>query len=540
MVEKTRGPPIQSSSLEERGGDWERQRRLLELHPNMTGLKGGMTTTIEGRGVVEQQQQQQRWRYCRRQTCHSCERRGAHKSDKKMNQEKEVDIKVVDDADDIDVIFDEDDNKKILKCKFTISRDDDDSNNSSINDRRCSLSSSSSSSVCSGDDEDIDSGIDGGHSNIKMNRRKGLRMIDLSPTQIPVEESAKLLQTNLTFENRQIKDIDTDYKISETGKIRELCPPSECGLYYQHRRTLPSQPPTPTSQQLVQVDKLSAILTSENTNSPPDFTRKFTNFFIDDILKPEFGKRPFETGTTTICTVERKLKSPLSPPPFSAVSSSFPFSIPSLSQSSLLSSPSFASITSHHSSVSSGKKKAFSRCVSSNHPRKSPSVEEDSPRSLLIQSVNNKSHSPRGTAKKKDLTTSTPADPKSNETNSSEFQFKYPAWVFCTRYSDRPSSGPRSRKIKRKDKKTDEKRPRTAFTPEQLQRLKREFDHGRYLTEERRQALAKELGLNESQIKIWFQNKRAKMKKVSGTKNPLALQLIAEGLYNHQTNKDSP
>ncbi|XP_039983110.1 homeobox protein engrailed-2a [Xiphias gladius] len=111
----------------------------------------------------------------------------------------------------------------------------------------------------------------------------------------------------------------------------------------------------------------------------------------------------------------------------------------------------------------------------------------------------------------------------------------WPAWVYCTRYSDRPSSGPRSRKPKKKSTSKEDKRPRTAFTAEQLQRLKSEFQTNRYLTEQRRQNLAQELGLNESQIKIWFQNKRAKIKKASGTKNSLALHLMAQGLYNHAT-----
>ena len=65
--------------------------------------------------------------------------------------------------------------------------------------------------------------------------------------------------------------------------------------------------------------------------------------------------------------------------------------------------------------------------------------------------------------------------------------------------------------------------------------LQREFNENRYLTEKRRQQLSTELGLNEAQIKIWFQNKRAKIKKTTGSKNPLALQLMAQGLYNHST-----
>ncbi|KAL6104731.1 en2 [Pungitius sinensis] len=116
----------------------------------------------------------------------------------------------------------------------------------------------------------------------------------------------------------------------------------------------------------------------------------------------------------------------------------------------------------------------------------------------------------------------------------------WPAWVYCTRYSDRPSAGPRSRKPKKAPTPSKEdKRPRTAFTAEQLHRLKTEFQNNRYLTEQRRQSLALDLGLNESQIKIWFQNKRAKIKKATGNKNSLALRLMAQGLYNHAGSKDA-
>ena len=115
----------------------------------------------------------------------------------------------------------------------------------------------------------------------------------------------------------------------------------------------------------------------------------------------------------------------------------------------------------------------------------------------------------------------------------------WPAWVFCTRYSDRPSSGPRARKIKKAKGETtsvaDDKRPRTAFSAEQLKRLRNEFTANRYLTEERRKNLCAELGLTENQLKIWFQNKRAKLKKANGDKGDLAKMLETQGLYNHQT-----
>lgn len=106
---------------------------------------------------------------------------------------------------------------------------------------------------------------------------------------------------------------------------------------------------------------------------------------------------------------------------------------------------------------------------------------------------------------------------------------------FCLPPHIHTPTGPRSRKPKKKTTSKEDKRPRTAFTAEQLQRLKTEFQTNRYLTEQRRQNLAQELGLNESQIKIWFQNKRAKIKKATGAKNGLALHLMAQGLYNHAT-----
>ncbi|CAG2212794.1 EN [Mytilus edulis] len=135
----------------------------------------------------------------------------------------------------------------------------------------------------------------------------------------------------------------------------------------------------------------------------------------------------------------------------------------------------------------------------------------------------------------------TKSDPDALETldsgNSDSGNSVWPAWVYCTRYSDRPSAGPRTKKVRHRTIKppSDEKRPRTAFTNEQLHRLKKEFNECRYLTEKRRRTLAEDLSLSESQIKIWFQNKRAKVKKTSEAKNTLALNLIAEGLYDHST-----
>lgn len=57
------------------------------------------------------------------------------------------------------------------------------------------------------------------------------------------------------------------------------------------------------------------------------------------------------------------------------------------------------------------------------------------------------------------------------------------------------------------------KRIRTAFTPTQLLHLENAFDKNHYIVGTERKQLASFLNLSETQIKVWFQNRRTKWKR---------------------------
>ena len=92
------------------------------------------------------------------------------------------------------------------------------------------------------------------------------------------------------------------------------------------------------------------------------------------------------------------------------------------------------------------------------------------------------------------------------------------------------------------DKQPRRKRSRAAFSHAQVFELERRFRHQRYLSGPERANVASTLKLTETQVKIWFQNRRYKTKRKQLQEQTLASKtasvkvLIKDGqrLYNSE------
>ena len=86
-----------------------------------------------------------------------------------------------------------------------------------------------------------------------------------------------------------------------------------------------------------------------------------------------------------------------------------------------------------------------------------------------------------------------------------------------------------------RQKETKKRRNRTVFTPEQLVVLEEGFTKQQYPDANFRQTISAKTGLPEDRVQVWFQNRRAKQKRLQETKLFRNQKLHSEGVDLRQT-----